>query len=137
MTHAVKNGDMLTDGMLSDQIHTKLREIAGQQTAAGIIDRLRHQGVRYQSTCRCCPHRLAEGAREHLDIIDAVISGDRWRPSGSPASTSPASSAACTSWRSGGPILDPAALPGPARHCRESAMLLFLRNARITRASVN
>ena len=32
MTDAVNNGDMLTDSMLSDQIHTRLREIAGQQT---------------------------------------------------------------------------------------------------------
>jgi DNA-binding GntR family transcriptional regulator len=76
MAHAVNNGDVLTDSMLSDQIHTRLREIAGQQTAAGIIDRLRHQGVRYQFHVSLLPGRLAQGAREHLDIIDAVISGD-------------------------------------------------------------
>jgi len=72
----VNNGDVLTDSMLSDQIHTRLREIAGQQTAAGIIDRLRHQGVRYQFHVSLLPGRLAQGAKEHLDIIDAVVSGD-------------------------------------------------------------
>ena len=76
MTDAVNNGDVLTDSMLSDQIHTRLREIAGQQTASGIIDRLRHQGVRYQFHVSLLPGRLAQGAREHLDIIDAVIAGD-------------------------------------------------------------
>jgi DNA-binding GntR family transcriptional regulator len=76
MTDAVKRGDVLADSQLSDQIHTRLRELAGQQTAAGIIDRLRHQGVRYQFHVSLLPGRLAQGAKEHLDIVDAVISGD-------------------------------------------------------------
>jgi DNA-binding GntR family transcriptional regulator len=76
MAEAVKNGDMLTDSRLSDEIHTKLREMAGQHTAAGIIDRLRHQGVRYQFHVSLLPGRLAQGAQEHLDIIEAVISGN-------------------------------------------------------------
>lgn len=76
MTNAVKNNDMLTDSRLSDEIHAKIREIAGQQTAASIIDRLRHQGVRFQFHVSLLPGRLARGAREHLDIVDAVICGD-------------------------------------------------------------
>ena len=76
MTDAVKRGDVLTDSRVSDQVHAKLREVAGQQTAAGIIDRLRYQGVRYQFHVSLLPGRLAEGAKEHLDIIDAVIAGD-------------------------------------------------------------
>lgn len=76
MTVAVKNGDVLTDSRVSDQVHAKIREIAGQRTAAGIIDRLRYQGVRYQFHVSLLPGRLARGAKEHLDIIDAVIAGD-------------------------------------------------------------
>jgi DNA-binding GntR family transcriptional regulator len=76
MVDAVKNGDVLTDSRVSDQVHAKIREIAGQQTAAGIIDRLRHQGVRYQFHVSLLPGRLAQGAKEHLEIIDAVIAGD-------------------------------------------------------------
>ena len=76
MMNAVKNGDVLTDSRVSDQVHAKIREIAGQRTAAGIIDRLRYQGVRYQFHVSLLPGRLAKGAKEHLDIIDAVISGD-------------------------------------------------------------
>jgi DNA-binding GntR family transcriptional regulator len=37
---------------------------------------IRHQGVRYQFHVSLLPGRLAQGAKEHLDIIDAVISGD-------------------------------------------------------------
>ncbi len=76
MVDAVKNGDVLTDSRVSDQVHAKIREIAGQRTAAGIIDRLRYQGVRYQFHVSLLPGRLAQGAKEHLDIIDAVIAGD-------------------------------------------------------------
>jgi DNA-binding GntR family transcriptional regulator len=76
MSEAVKRGDVLTDSRISDEIHAKIREIADQQTAAGLIDRLRYQGVRYQFHVSLLPGRLAEGAKEHLDIIDAVIAGD-------------------------------------------------------------
>ena len=48
----------------------------GQQTAAAILDRLRYQWVRYQFHVSLLPGRLAQGATEHLDIIDAVTSGD-------------------------------------------------------------
>ena len=76
MADAVKRGDVLTDSRVSDEVHAKIREIAGQQTAAGLIERLRYQGVRYQFHVSLLPGRLAQGAKEHLDIIDAVIAGD-------------------------------------------------------------
>jgi DNA-binding GntR family transcriptional regulator len=76
MIDACKNGDVLTDSRVSDLVHAKIREIAGQQTAAGIINRLRHQGVRYQFHVSLLPGRLAQGLGEHLGIIDAVIEGD-------------------------------------------------------------
>ena len=76
MIDACKNGDVLTDSRVSDLVHAKIREIADQQTAAGIINRLRHQGVRYQFHVSLLPGRLAQGLGEHLGIIDAVIAGD-------------------------------------------------------------
>ena len=76
MASAVKNNDVLTDSRISDDIHAKIREIAAQQTAAGIIDRLRHQSDRFQFQVSLLPGRLAQGAREHLEIVDAVIAGD-------------------------------------------------------------
>lgn len=76
MIDACKNGDVLTDSRVSDLVHAKIREIADQQTAAGIINRLRHQGVRYQFHVSLLPGRLAQGLGEHLGIIDAVTAGD-------------------------------------------------------------
>ena len=76
MTDACSKGDVLNDSRVSDLVHAKIREIAGQQTAAGIINRLRHQGVRYQFHVSLLPGRLAQGFGEHLGIIDAVIAGD-------------------------------------------------------------
>jgi DNA-binding GntR family transcriptional regulator len=76
MAQAVARTDVLADSRLSDEIHAAIRQIAGQQTAAAIIDRLRHQGVRFQFHVSLLPGRLAQGAREHLDLVDAVIAGD-------------------------------------------------------------
>jgi DNA-binding GntR family transcriptional regulator len=76
MSDAVKNGDVLNDSRISDLVHAKIRDIAGQHTAAGIINRLRHQGVRYQFHVSLLPGRLVQGLNEHLGIIDAVIAGD-------------------------------------------------------------
>ncbi len=76
MTGACGSGDVLTDSRVSDLAHAKIRQIAGQQTAAGIINRLRYQGVRYQFHVSLLPGRLAQGLTEHLGIIDAVIAAD-------------------------------------------------------------
>jgi DNA-binding GntR family transcriptional regulator len=76
MTEAVKDGDIVTYNETSQQVHTRVREIAGQTTAAGILDRLRYQSVRYQFHVSLLPGRPAQGLKEHLAIIDAVTSGD-------------------------------------------------------------
>ena len=61
MASAVKNNDILTDSRISDDIHAKIREIAAQQTAAGIIDRLRHQSVRFQFQVSLLPVMVSFG----------------------------------------------------------------------------
>jgi DNA-binding GntR family transcriptional regulator len=76
MTDAVKKGNFVTYNATSQQVHTRVREIAGQMTAAGILDRLRYQSVRYQFSVSLLPGRMAQGLKEHLAIIDAVTSGD-------------------------------------------------------------
>jgi DNA-binding GntR family transcriptional regulator len=76
MRDAVGHGDMLTDSRISDEMHAKIRQIAGQLTADRILTRLRYQDVRYQFHVSLLPGRLAQGASEHYGIIDAVIAGD-------------------------------------------------------------
>ena len=76
MSEAVKKGDVVSYNTTSQLVHTRVREIAGQQTAAAILDRLRYQSVRYQFHVSLLPGRMAQGLTEHLAIIDAVTSGD-------------------------------------------------------------
>jgi DNA-binding GntR family transcriptional regulator len=76
MTDAVKNGDVVTYNSTSRQVHRRVREIAGQQTAAAILERLRYQSVRYQFHVSLLPGRMQQGLKEHLAIIKAVTSGD-------------------------------------------------------------
>ena len=76
MTDAVRGGDVVSYNRTSQQVHRRVREIAGQQTAAGILERLRYQSVRYQFHVSLLPGRMQQGVKEHLAIIEAVTSGD-------------------------------------------------------------
>ena len=76
MSDAVKNSDVVTYSNTSGQVHARVQEIAQQHTAAGILQRLRYQSVRYQFHVSLLPGRPAQGLKEHLTIIDAVTSGD-------------------------------------------------------------
>ncbi len=76
MTDAVKKGDVVTYSTTSQQVHTTVRQIARQATASEILDRLRYQSVRYQFSVALLPGRPSQGLKEHLSIIEAVISGD-------------------------------------------------------------
>src|SRR5262249_44293237 len=48
MTEAVRNGDVVAYNATSHHVHARVREIAQQQTVAGILERLRYKSVRYQ-----------------------------------------------------------------------------------------
>ena len=76
VSEAVAAGNVVTYNTVSQQVHTRVREIAGQQTVAGILDRLRYQSVRYQFHVSLLPGRMQQGLAEHLAIIEAVTSGD-------------------------------------------------------------
>ncbi len=76
VSEAVTAGNVVTYNTVSQQVHARVREIAAQQTVAGILDRLRYQSVRYQFHVSLLPGRMQQGLAEHLAIIDAVTSGD-------------------------------------------------------------
>lgn len=76
MSVAVSKGDIMTYNRTSQEVHTRIREVAGQETVAAILERLRYQSVRYQFQVTLLPGRLAHGLEEHLAIIEAVSSGD-------------------------------------------------------------
>jgi DNA-binding GntR family transcriptional regulator len=76
MQDAVKRGDVMTYSRVSQQVHLRIRDIAAHRTAAEVLNRLRYQSVRYQFSVALLPGRPSVGAKEHLAIIKAVVSGD-------------------------------------------------------------
>jgi len=76
MTEAVRGGDVVAYNTASQHVHMRVREIAQQQTVAGILERLRYKSVRYQFHVALLPGRMERGLKEHLAIIEAVTSGD-------------------------------------------------------------
>ncbi|HEY1574852.1 MAG TPA: GntR family transcriptional regulator [Pseudonocardiaceae bacterium] len=74
MQKAVKQNDVLAYSSTSQEAHLYIREMAKQQTASIVLDRLRYQSVRYQFSVAMLPARPAQGLKEHLAVIDAVTS---------------------------------------------------------------
>lgn len=76
MQAAVSAGDMLGYSELNRQLHALIRELGGQATARAVLERLRGQNVRHQFRLAMHPGRPAVSLPQHLNIIDALCSGD-------------------------------------------------------------
>jgi DNA-binding GntR family transcriptional regulator len=76
MRSAVENADIPTYSRTNQLVHRAVREISAHQTAGLMLDRLRTQSVRYHFRVALLPGRPSVGLREHLDVIEAVCSGD-------------------------------------------------------------
>jgi DNA-binding GntR family transcriptional regulator len=73
---AVENADILAYSRINQLVHRAVRDISGHETAGLMLDRLRTQSVRYHYSVALLPGRPAVGLQEHLDVIEAVCSGD-------------------------------------------------------------
>ncbi|MBT2231500.1 GntR family transcriptional regulator [Nonomuraea sp. NEAU-A123] len=76
MSAAVASGDVLGYSDLNRSLHRRIRELSGQATAGGVLERLRAQIVRHQFRLAMQPGRPAVSLNEHLAIIHAICSGD-------------------------------------------------------------
>ncbi|XRQ04225.1 GntR family transcriptional regulator [Actinomadura welshii] len=76
MSAAVSSGDVLGYSRLNERLHRRIRDISGQGTAAGVLERLRAQNVRHQFRLAMHPGRPQVSLPQHLEIIDAVCAGD-------------------------------------------------------------
>ena len=76
MQTAVASGDVLGYSELNKQLHALIRELSGQATARAVLERLRGQNVRHQFRLAMHPGRPAVSLPQHLEIIDALCSGD-------------------------------------------------------------
>lgn len=76
MRKAVTDGDLLGYSALNQELHRRVREIAGQQTASQVLERLRGQNVRHQFRLAMHPGRPSVSLPEHLAIIDGICTHD-------------------------------------------------------------
>jgi DNA-binding GntR family transcriptional regulator len=72
MRTAVAEGHVLRYSELNQTLHLRVREISGQSTAAGVLERLRAQNVRHQFRLALVPGRPDVSLAEHLAIIDEL-----------------------------------------------------------------
>jgi DNA-binding GntR family transcriptional regulator len=76
MRAAVTSGDLLGYSELNRRLHGVVLELAGQNTARAILERLRGQSVRHQFQLAMHPGRPAVSLPQHLEIIDALCARD-------------------------------------------------------------
>lgn len=76
MRAAVADGEPLKYSALNRELHQRVLDIAGQQVAADLLERLRGQIVRHQFRLALRPGRPQVSLLEHLAIIDAVAAHD-------------------------------------------------------------
>ena len=76
MQEAVAQNAVHDYSALNRQLHELLVEVSGQVVARQQLEMLNGPMVRYQFRLALRPGRPAESLRQHLDIIEAVVSGD-------------------------------------------------------------
>lgn len=77
MREAVANGDVVGYSGLNQRLHSRVREISAQNTAAQVLERLRGQSVRHQFRLAMRPGRPSVSLPEHLAIIDSICAHDQ------------------------------------------------------------
>ncbi|MCX4831689.1 GntR family transcriptional regulator [Streptomyces sp. NBC_00006] len=76
MSKAVADGDPLTYSDLNHELHARIREISGQHTAVGLLERLNAQLVRHRFQLALRPGRSQQSLSEHLAMIEAIRARD-------------------------------------------------------------
>ncbi|KUO16156.1 GntR family transcriptional regulator [Streptomyces dysideae] len=76
MTKAVADGEPMTYSELNQELHAKIRQYSGQQTALELLDRLNAQLVRHRFQLALRPGRPQHSLNEHLAMIEAVRARD-------------------------------------------------------------
>ena len=75
LKQAVADGETLKYSALNHEVHRLVREISGQDVAAGLLERLHAQLVRHQFRLSLRPGRPQVSLPEHLAIIEAICEG--------------------------------------------------------------
>ncbi|GHG95034.1 GntR family transcriptional regulator [Streptomyces rubradiris] len=76
MAKAVADGDPVTYSELNHDLHALIRDISGQHTAVGLLERLNAQLVRHRFQLALRPGRPQQSLSEHLAVIEAIRARD-------------------------------------------------------------
>ena len=76
MSKAVADGEPVTYSELNHEVHARIREFSGQQTAVGLLERLNAQLVRHRFQLALRPGRAQQSLSEHLAMIEAIRARD-------------------------------------------------------------
>ncbi|WP_316745008.1 GntR family transcriptional regulator [Streptomyces sp. MK7] len=76
MSKAVADGDPVTYSELNHDLHALIRDISGQHTAVGLLERLNAQLVRHRFQLALRPGRPQQSLSEHLAVIEAITARD-------------------------------------------------------------
>ncbi|MFG2426508.1 GntR family transcriptional regulator [Streptomyces sp. NPDC048590] len=76
MSKAVADGDPVTYSELNHDLHARVRDISGQRTAVGLLERLNAQLVRHRFQLALRPGRPQQSLSEHLAMIEAIRARD-------------------------------------------------------------
>ncbi|NGO67205.1 GntR family transcriptional regulator [Streptomyces boncukensis] len=79
MSRAVADGEPLTYSELNHQLHTRIRELSGQQVAMRLLERLNAQLVRHRFQLALRPGRPQQSLSERLALIEAIRARDPQR----------------------------------------------------------
>lgn len=73
---ALEAGDLLKYSTLIQRLHERVRDVADQPVAAGLVDRLQAQLVRHQFQLSLRPGRPQVSLRELTALVDAIVDRD-------------------------------------------------------------
>jgi DNA-binding GntR family transcriptional regulator len=76
MSKAVADGDPISYSELNHDLHARIRDISGQHTAVGLLERLNAQLVRHRFQLALRPGRPQQSLSEHLAVIEAIVARD-------------------------------------------------------------
>jgi DNA-binding GntR family transcriptional regulator len=100
---ALEAGDLLKYSALIQRLHERVRDVAAQPVAAGLVDRLQAQLVRHQFQLSLRPGRPQVSLRELTALVDAIADRDGDRAEAAALAHFRSVIAALTEPTSGGP----------------------------------
>ncbi|MFF3378841.1 GntR family transcriptional regulator [Streptomyces sp. NPDC002680] len=76
MAKAVANGEPVTYSELNQDLHARIRQFSGQQTAVELLEKLNAQLVRHRFQLALRPGRPQQSLSEHLAMVETITARD-------------------------------------------------------------